>query len=92
MPHPIPFRPEVDKITRMHAQSAKIEAGHVLLPRQAVWLEDLGCEPTVPNGERSEIKDTSFRTASWSRLDENIEDRLPAYRARRLRHYESLVR
>jgi predicted phage terminase large subunit-like protein len=40
MPYPIAFQPEVDKVTRMHAQSAKIEAGHVYLPRRAPWLDD----------------------------------------------------
>ena len=44
VPHPIAFTPEADKVTRMHAQSAKIEAGHVHLPQRAEWLEDLRLE------------------------------------------------
>lgn len=35
VPMPIAFDPEKDKLTRMATQSAKIEAGHVFLPRQA---------------------------------------------------------
>ena len=34
-PMPIAFDPENDKLTRMATQSAKIEAGHVFLPRNA---------------------------------------------------------
>ena len=40
----IPIKPEGDKIVRMSAQSAKIEAGEVCLPRHANWLEDLRTE------------------------------------------------
>ncbi len=36
--HPIAFTPKLDKLTRMDAQTAKIEAGQVLLPRDAPWL------------------------------------------------------
>jgi hypothetical protein len=40
----IPIHPEGDKIIRMSAQTAKIEAGAVHLPRQAPWLDDLRTE------------------------------------------------
>ncbi len=36
--HPIAFKPEGDKVMRMHAQCARIEAGQVYLPREAAWL------------------------------------------------------
>jgi predicted phage terminase large subunit-like protein len=35
---PIAFRPDGDKVTRLAAQSAKIEAGYVFLPENAPWL------------------------------------------------------
>jgi predicted phage terminase large subunit-like protein len=38
--YPIGIEPEGDKIMRMSAQSARIEAGSVLLPRQAPWLDE----------------------------------------------------
>jgi predicted phage terminase large subunit-like protein len=38
--HAIPVKPEGDKIMRMYNQSGQIEAGAVLLPRRAAWLED----------------------------------------------------
>jgi predicted phage terminase large subunit-like protein len=36
--------PEGDKAMRMNAQTARIEAGSVLLPRQAAWLDDFRAE------------------------------------------------
>ena len=40
----IAIRPEGDKVMRMSAQSAKIEAGAVHLPHHAPWLDDLRSE------------------------------------------------
>ena len=37
--YPIAINPEGDKVTRMYGQSARIEAGQVLLPRTASWLD-----------------------------------------------------
>jgi predicted phage terminase large subunit-like protein len=36
----VPVKPEGDKILRMNAHTAQIEAGYVHLPRQAPWLEE----------------------------------------------------
>lgn len=36
--HAIPVRPERDKVARMSIQSAKFEAGQVILPARASWL------------------------------------------------------
>ena len=36
----IPIKPEGDKILRMNAHTAQIEAGYVHLPRHAPWLEE----------------------------------------------------
>ncbi len=41
---PIGIRPEGDKVIRMSAQSAKIEAGYVLLPERGPWLQDFQTE------------------------------------------------
>jgi predicted phage terminase large subunit-like protein len=38
MPRPIGRKPEGSKVDRMVAQSAKIEAGHIHLPKEADWL------------------------------------------------------
>jgi predicted phage terminase large subunit-like protein len=46
-----PMRPEGDKVVRMAAQSAKIEAGLIYLPRHLPWLADLRTEILAfPNG------------------------------------------
>ena len=41
---PIAIQPEGDKVTRMAAQCARIEAGQVLLPEEAAWLQDFQTE------------------------------------------------
>ena len=47
----IPIRPEGEKVMRMHAQSAKIEAGAVYLPRNASFIDDFRSEVLAfPNG------------------------------------------
>ena len=38
--HAVAVRPKEDKMIRMNAQTARIEAGSVLLPRKAPWLDD----------------------------------------------------
>ncbi len=38
--HAIPVDPDGEKIMRMNAQTARIEAGSVLLPRRAAWLDE----------------------------------------------------
>ena len=38
--HAIPVRPDCDKAMRMNKHTARIEAGAVLLPDRAQWLED----------------------------------------------------
>lgn len=51
--------PEKGKVERMVAQSAKIEDGQVLLPREAIWLEDLRSEVAAfPNGRHDDQVDS----------------------------------
>jgi predicted phage terminase large subunit-like protein len=42
--HAVPIRPKEEKIIRMNAQTARIEAGSVHLPRKAPWLDDFFAE------------------------------------------------
>ena len=64
--YPIAFRPDGDKVTRMHAQSAKIEAGHVFLPRQAEWLEDFRAELLqFPKGRYDDQVDSVSQFLNW---------------------------
>ena len=62
------YKPDGDKIMRLHAQTATIENGFVHLPREAHWLADYLHELTVfPNGRYDDQVD--FDVAS-TRLDE----------------------
>jgi len=55
---PIAIRPEGDKVMRMSAQTARIEAGSVLLPRHAPWLDDFRQElMAFPAGRHSDQVD-----------------------------------
>jgi predicted phage terminase large subunit-like protein len=38
--HAIAIKPEGDKVIRMSAQTARIEAGSVFLPQRAPWLDE----------------------------------------------------
>jgi predicted phage terminase large subunit-like protein len=75
IPYPIPFRPEVDKTTRMHAQSAKIEAGHVHLPRRAEWLDELRAELLqFPYGRHDDQVDSISQFLNW--IDQRQRNRV----------------
>jgi predicted phage terminase large subunit-like protein len=62
----IPIRPEGDKVMRMSAQSAKIEAGTVHLPRSAPWLDDLKSEVLAfPHGLHDDQVDSISQALNW---------------------------
>jgi predicted phage terminase large subunit-like protein len=64
---PIPIRPEHDKIVRLEAQSAVIEAGHVLLPKNAPWLDDFRAEILAfPYGRYDDQVDSLSQFLSWA--------------------------
>ena len=66
LPYPTPITPKGDKIVRMSAQSARIEAGHVHLPRQAPWLDDFRKELlTFPNGQHDDQVDSVSQFLNW---------------------------
>ena len=63
---PIAITPDADKITRMAAQSAKIEAGYVHLPEQAPWLADFMTEfLQFPYGRHDDQVDSVSQFLSW---------------------------
>jgi predicted phage terminase large subunit-like protein len=65
-PKAIAFKPEGDKLSRMHAQSAKIEAGHVHVPRHADWLDDFFIEiMQFPRGRHDEQVDALSQFLCW---------------------------
>ena len=55
-----------DKITRMDAQTAKIEAGHVLIPERATWLADFETEILAfPHGRHDDQIDSMSQFLNW---------------------------
>jgi predicted phage terminase large subunit-like protein len=67
MPFPIGQKPEGSKADRMVAQSAKIEAGHVYLPKQAEWLEVFLLELLAfPQGRHDDQMDSVSQFLKWA--------------------------
>jgi predicted phage terminase large subunit-like protein len=60
------IKPEGDKVMRMSAQSATIEAGAVHLPRKAPWLDDLRTELLAfPHGLHDDQVDSISQALNW---------------------------
>ncbi|MGB8042704.1 MAG: phage terminase large subunit [Pseudolabrys sp.] len=69
MPRPIGWKPEGSKMDRMVAQSAKIEAGHIHLPKQADWLDIFLHELLAfPTGRHDDQVDSVSQLLKWSSL------------------------
>ena len=66
-PNPIGIVPKGDKLTRMEAESARIEAGHVVLPRDAPWLDVFLNELLAfPNGRHDDQVDSVSQFLKWA--------------------------
>ena len=64
--HAIAITPVEDKVTRMSAQSAKIEAGRVLVPASAPWLQDFQTEILqFPHGRHDDQVDSVSQFLGW---------------------------
>jgi predicted phage terminase large subunit-like protein len=75
--YPVAFKPEGDKIMRMSAQSACIEAGRVHLPKRAAWLDEFRRElMAFPAGRHNDqvdalsqalgyVQERKSRRVSW---------------------------
>jgi predicted phage terminase large subunit-like protein len=62
----IPCLPESDKITRLAAQAAKVEAGLLFIPENAQWLVDYEVElVNFPNAPHDEVPDTLSQFLKW---------------------------
>jgi predicted phage terminase large subunit-like protein len=60
------YRPQSDKIMRMHAQTAMIENGFVLVPQKAPWLAPYLHELTAfPNGKHDDQVDSTAQMLDW---------------------------
>jgi predicted phage terminase large subunit-like protein len=71
---PIGIVPQQDKITRMYAQTAKIEAGYVSLPKEAAWLDDFQAEVLqFPRGRHDDQVDSLSQYLAWVETHRPIE-------------------
>jgi predicted phage terminase large subunit-like protein len=62
-----PIKPRLDKVTRMEAQSARLETGRYLLPAAAPWLAELRRELLAfPNGKHDDQVDSLIQFVEWS--------------------------
>ena len=62
----IPIKPVNDKIMRLHAQTAKFEAGHVYLPADAPWLQAYLAELTLfPASTYTDQVDSTSQALDW---------------------------
>jgi len=67
MPRPIGIKPEGSKADRMAAQSFKIEAGQVHLPREADWLDAYLLELLAfPQGKHDDQVDSTSQFLKWT--------------------------
>ena len=67
VPLPIAQRPDGDKVTRMSRASSRIEAGELLLPREAPWLADFERELLgFPNARHDDQVDALSQLLNWS--------------------------
>lgn len=61
-----PIKPQGDKIMRIKAQTARIENGEVLFPKEAPWLDTYLAEMTIfPNGRHDDQVDSTSQALGW---------------------------
>ena len=78
MTRPIGQKPEGNKADRMVAQSAKIEAGHVYVPREAEWLDTFLLELLAfPNGRHDDQVDSVSQFLNWASLRKYLDSSMP---------------
>ena len=63
----IPFKPKDDKVMRMYAHTATLEAGKVLLRKGAPWLDEFRCELLAfPHGKNDDQVDALSQLMTWN--------------------------
>ena len=77
----IAVKPKGDKVMRMHAHTAAIEAGRVHVPSRASWLDEFGFEiRAFPHGRHDDQVDALSQLMTWAE-----ERRVPKASIRELR-------
>jgi predicted phage terminase large subunit-like protein len=70
-----------DKVMRLRAQTAKIEGGFVLFPREASWLDAYILElVTFPNSKNDDQVDSTVYALAWSTLHSAVPGLLQYYK------------
>ena len=68
VPRPIAYVPTLDKVSRMSAESATIEQGHVFIQTNAAWQPELKKElAQFPNGRFDDQVDSISQFLNWVR-------------------------
>ena len=68
IPLPIALKPVGDKLSRFVSETPAIEAGHILLPHNAPWLDELRRElAQFPNGRHDDQVDSVSQFLNWAR-------------------------
>ena len=63
----IPIKPKGDKVMRMHAHTATLEAGKVLLRKGAPWLDEFRSEVLAfPHGKHDDQVDALSQLMTWA--------------------------
>lgn len=66
--YPIAIKPWADKVIRMSAETAQIEAGQVFIPEEAPWLGDFQAEVMqFPHGKHDDQVDSMSQALKWQR-------------------------
>jgi predicted phage terminase large subunit-like protein len=67
LPHPLGIKPLSTKLERLEAQTAKIEAGHLRIPKEAHWLGAFLHEMLAfPNGRHDDQVDSVSQFLQWA--------------------------
>lgn len=74
VPRPLGRRAESDKVSRLSGVSAMIEAGQLILPKEAPWLADFKGELLAfPNGRHDDQVDALSQMLEWVRRNSRFD-------------------
>ena len=62
-----PYKPDTDKRARVIGQTDLFEAGSILLPQDAAWLEDFVAELLAFPGRHDDQVDAFVQALDWKR-------------------------
>lgn len=88
LPQITPIKPQGDKVMRLQAQTATIEAGRVWIPREAPWLHDYLHELAMfPKGRHDDQVDSTAQALAYIGKPSSADMWIEYYRQRALKSY-----